>query len=420
MPISGRETLEQAPAPPAPRNPYPLRGDSCSSRQGAPPGRGALRSPDSLSFPTLLHPKGESLAPPLKRSVTSNKTLAPRLGGTGWPHVYTPTSKEKPLPMCAHRLAHPCSPGCSLPAARLPSSPGTQTAVPTCGRGQRGQARPAAPPIPGHLGGHSPPTRSATGRSCRPASDTPRKKNRAGCPPGHPRPPISGGDPGRGATVGREQRAQGPTKPLRAAPLLPRLGAALAPPGGRGGLPRLAVTHSTPGQSTSGSLSVQRGDSHPCSPHPTWGGGGVWQKVLLLPRGPQSPLVSLTLFPLLDSLRPGYRSPHAPALHQPRILHRRERERERERNRLYSAPGARPGPEIFKSNQSPLFKKVTISLPARPTLGEAQGTGCPARDASPARFSAPVRRRRLPNLISPPPSFQELSLLTCQVSTRSR
>lgn len=120
--------------------------------------------------------------------------------------------------MGTHRRVHPCSPGCSVPAARLPSSPGTQTAVPTCGRGQPGKARPAAPPIPGHLRAHSPPTGSATGRSCRPAPRYLPKGNRAGCPPGHPRPPISGGDPSMGATVGREPRAPGPTRPLRVAP----------------------------------------------------------------------------------------------------------------------------------------------------------------------------------------------------------
>lgn len=221
----------------------PTRGRS--RRVPLPPETG---SPSNPSYPPLE----ESPAPPLAAASPPRKGLAPRLdGGTEWPRgpssmPQLPTRSH--LPAGAHRRAHPCRPRRSVPVARLPSSPGTQTAAPTCGRG----AERGLQPLPAPAAARVPPTPSARTRLL-PALRTAEASGRRGVAPegkrgwgalqvtlAHPfpeEPPA-----GRGRWGGSSER-RAPIKPRWAEPP----SRCSAGPARRArGRPRPSVTHSPP------------------------------------------------------------------------------------------------------------------------------------------------------------------------------
>lgn len=153
-----------------------------------------------------------------QRHLQQRNGLAPRLDGDPeGPHVCPPTSDEKPPPRGRALTRAPLQPWALSPRRPTAIKSGTQ------GSGSHLRARAA-----GSSAARSPsglPPRPAGPRAPRralaalPLCDWPRpaagarllaKENGAGRPPGHPRPPISGGDPGRAGTAERARRAQGP------------------------------------------------------------------------------------------------------------------------------------------------------------------------------------------------------------------
>lgn len=238
------------PSPPQPRKPHPPRGAGCSDRQGAPGPRVGL-GPRLLGRRGSVHPEAELQtqrpgAQPSSAPARGPREQPPDPRGLGAP---SPVSRESPAPLSAQRhldgtalapgwAAVPSSRGSPrlspvsdakpsppprrpAPAARLPSSPGPQTEAPHLRprtAGPSAACRPSAEP---------------SARALRPQlCDRPKlaarrgwlpEENRAGCPAGHPRPPVSGGDPSGAGTEGRGQQILGR-----------RRASVLAPPGRRG------------------------------------------------------------------------------------------------------------------------------------------------------------------------------------------
>lgn len=251
------DTLEQASAPPASRNPCPPRGGGGSIRQGAP--RAAPVPEVPLCLPGLPH-QGRAQDPvagdePLPGADTRPVEKRPPAPGDRVAFVpLSPTSRRKPRSasrrsvtskegtrsavglryrvgegaprLCPNFRRKATSPRARTDA-RTPTALGVQSPPPCCHQapGPRQRLPPAAaepsaacspsrrPPRPAYP--RAPRRALASYPLCdqrRPAADAGwlLKENLAGCPPGHPRPSISGGDPSRAGTVGREHRAQGP------------------------------------------------------------------------------------------------------------------------------------------------------------------------------------------------------------------
>ncbi|XP_029062534.1 collagen alpha-1(I) chain-like [Monodon monoceros] len=322
-----------SPRPCAPQTQPPRRA-GCSGRQGA-PGPRVPRGPRLLRLRGLPHPEAE-----LQTQRRGEKpSSAPARGPRGQPpdprHLQrgpraalvaasSPRDRTRPADPRVYPQLRTRSPPRSLSVQPLPPgchrAPGPRRRLPTCGRAtERGLQ-----PLRGALGAHSPPP------ALRPAEE-----NRAGCSAGHPRPPISGGDPSRAGTEGRGQQARGP-----------RRGAMLAPPGGRG-VATARRDALTAGRSSASPRSVQRGDPHPRSPaNLPWGNR---QEVPQFPRDPLSPTASPTLLPPYLSCLPQATASPTP---QPRAS-TRSFTAERKNPSPPLAPGAGPGPAIFRSNQSP-------------------------------------------------------------------
>ena len=305
-PASGSRS-EQEPEPRRPQT-HPPRRAGCSGRQGAPGPRVPL-GPRLLRLRGLPHPEAElqsqrrgekpssapargprgqppdprglrsplatsigGPAPPSAQRHLSGTALAPRLDAdTEWPRIPAsiPNFRREALPAvsafsrCRLAAIEPRDPdGGSPPAAVRPNAACSPSAEPS--------ARTRRPPLRDR-------PRLAARRGWLP------EENRAGCSAGHPRPPISGGDPSRAGTEGRGQRARGP-----------RRGAILAPPGGRG-VATARRDALTAGRSSASPLSVQRGDPHPRPPaNLPWANR---QEVPQFPRDPLSPTASPTLLP---------------------------------------------------------------------------------------------------------------------------
>lgn len=261
--IAKRDTFERAAAPPAPRCPSSWRGGGCSSREGArraagrsgplplaaspacrtrrpgsrrgdwprsPPWRRCRarreQTPGPGDGPVALEPPyappEKSLAPPPSAASPPRNSTRPAAGRrcrvAAGPRVSPGASDEQPPPRGRAPTRAPCSPRRPAPAARLPSSPGPDSGSPPAAAGPS-----AAPAPPGAPRLRRPPARTDHPPALRPAeAGGPAqfsKANEAGCPPGHPRPPISGGDPSRAGYEGRGQRARGPLHRGRPRPL---------------------------------------------------------------------------------------------------------------------------------------------------------------------------------------------------------
>lgn len=259
MPASGRHLGAGVSAPCVPQSLPSARRWRLDPPGGA-PGRGSHRSPRPLSASPASRTKAElqiqwlgtnpSLAPTRGRS--RRAPLPP--GGRVTFEPLLPTSRRKPRAasrrsvtskqgtrsaaglryrvgegaprLCPNFRRKATSPRARTDA-RTPTALGVQSPPPCCHQapGPRQRLPPAAAEPSAACSPSRRPPRPAYPRAPRhalasyPLCDQPRpaadagwllKENLAGCPPGHPRPSISGGDPSRAGTVGREQRAQGP------------------------------------------------------------------------------------------------------------------------------------------------------------------------------------------------------------------
>ncbi|XP_036107409.1 synapsin-1-like [Molossus molossus] len=245
---ASEETQEQAQAPPAPRNPCPPCGGGRQGRQGAPWAAGRIGPRPPLGFPGLPHPgakrkthRWERTCPPRRREVHREESPPPPVSGdrvafeppthlqkkasrrlsakrhlqgrdtprtdsgAEWPHVYLPTSDEKPPPRGATD-ARPCRPRRSAPPPDRHQAPGLRQRLPpaAAGRGPSAACSPSGRTPAGPLGAHWPPTRSATRRGWRPRAVPPEGKQ-GWAPSGSPSPthlrrrPQQRGDGGAGA-----------------------------------------------------------------------------------------------------------------------------------------------------------------------------------------------------------------------------
>lgn len=373
--------MEQASAPPASCNPCPPRGGGRSIRQGAPRAAGRSRTPSPsrprrppapkpgpgagseprwrrrearpeeapcpqgqsrLRTPLPHLPKKASRRPSAQRHLQGRDSVR---RGRGAPRLCSDFRREAPSPLARPDARPPAALGVQAPPLGCHQAPGPAGShLRAVGRGLRPSRRPPRPAYPRAPGAHSPPThplcdqrRLAAGAEWLP------KENRAGCPPGHPRPSISGGDPCRAGTLGREQGA----------PALKRGGLRLLSRHRSGPVRRagVAITPALPWPTLPRPILVEPTRCNaailtPCSPLTNRGEPSKrssCSQETLCPRR-RRPLCS----PVLESPRPGHRITHAPALRLPRIFHRGEKNPS-----LGSAPGARPRPAIFKSNQSP-------------------------------------------------------------------
>lgn len=322
-------------------NPFPGADARPTEKSGPVSGAGVAFEPP---YPS----PEESLAPPPGVGPLRGRN-APR----GWTVVPSgpgpPTSEERPPPRGRAPTRAPLQPAATGPRRPMPPSPGPRQRPPPAAAGS-GAKRGLQP-----LGAPAPPAGSRAPRralAAHPPCDRPRlaagarcplEENGAGCPPGHPRPPISGGDPSRegAASAGPPLNQGGPRPPVRA----PRL----APPGGRGGRPRPrpAVTHSPRPVLAEPTFGATRRFSPPQSA--TDRGGSAKG-----PPAPRRPSVPAGVADSAPRVRvASSRPPHPPC---PSAAPPRDPPPRREKPRLRSAPGARLGP-IFKSNQNPQEKK---------------------------------------------------------------
>lgn len=267
----GRDTSEQATAPPAPRDPETSVRRWRLEPPGGAPGRGSRRSPGSLSVSAASRSRRPSSRPsgcertpfpgadarPTEKSgpvsgagvafeppyPSPEESLAPPPGagplrGRDAPRGWTvepsgpgpPTSEERPPPRGRAPTRAPLQPAAISPRRPMPSSPGPRQRPPpaAAGGGAKRGLQPLGAPAPARglpspsAGEHSPPTRPATGRGGRPARGAPRRRTGQGAlrvTLAHPFPEET--------LAGREPRAPGPryTRAGRA----PRQGAAPGP-----------------------------------------------------------------------------------------------------------------------------------------------------------------------------------------------
>lgn len=267
----------------------------------APAGGPRRQPPDPRSLPDPPHPPPEEPGAAHGAASPHGTVFDPLLdGGTAWPqiHASTPASDAKPSPQ----------PQRSAPAARLPSNSGSQTAAPHLRPRTAGMNAACSPSL-------EPSERTRRPPLC----DRPRlvarrgwlpEENRAGCPAGHPRPPISGGDPSGAGPRGGGSQLGGVGGPSRCS---------AGPARRASGRHRPTVTRSPRTGPPRAPLSVQRGDSHPRL-QLTSRGGAVRKSSnspeTLCPRWRRR-----LCFPGLEEPRPSHRIPHAPALGLSRILH---------------------------------------------------------------------------------------------------
>lgn len=181
------------------------------------------------------------------------------------PQVYAPTSDKKPPPRGRTMTRAPPQPSAvsaRRPAAIKPRDPDrgshlrSRAAGPSAACSPSGcLPQPAQPRAPRRaLAAHPLCDRQklAAGAAWLP------KENRAECPPGHPRPPISGGD---------SSRAGSPGTPLNRGGLRPLSRRSAGPARLARGRPRPQLRRDplSPCPSSFSPLSVQRSDPHPCS-----------------------------------------------------------------------------------------------------------------------------------------------------------
>lgn len=180
----GRPGPRVAPVPEAPlclpglphqgRAPDPVAGDEPLPGADAKPVEKSPPAPGGrVTFEPLLPTSRRKPRAASRRSVTSKEGTRPAAGrryrAAEGPHVYAPTSDEKPPPRGRAPTRAPLQPSAfspRRPAAIKPRDPDSGSHL-----RRRGRARPAAPPgarhgprTPEPLGAHSPPTRSANRR----------------------------------------------------------------------------------------------------------------------------------------------------------------------------------------------------------------------------------------------------------------
>lgn len=194
------------------RTPPWRRHEARGEEAPCPRGHSRLRTP----YPPLE----ESPAPPLAAASPPRKGLARFAAGRryrvgeGAPRLCPNLRRKATSPRARTDARTPAALGVQSPPPCCHQAPGPRQRLPPAAAEPSAACRPSRrPPRPAYP--RAPRRSLASYPLCdqpRPAADARwlLKENRAGCPPGHPRPSISGGDPSRAGTVGREQRAQGP------------------------------------------------------------------------------------------------------------------------------------------------------------------------------------------------------------------